>query len=136
MNQQYVEIGLHTLSFQTLKQSVHQPLQLKVSVAAIEKINYCRNYLNQKTQQSSKAYYGINTGFGYLQNVQIDASQTQQLQYNLLMSHACGMGNRVPDEIIKLMLLLKVQSLSYGNSGVQQQTVERLAFFIATIFCR
>lgn len=129
MNQQYVEIGLHTLSFQTLKQSVHQPLQLKVSVAAIEKINYCRNYLNQKTQQSSKAYYGINTGFGYLQNVQIDASQTQQLQYNLLMSHACGMGNRVPDEIIKLMLLLKVQSLSYGNSGVQQQTVERLAFF-------
>lgn len=126
MNQQTLQIGLESLTFNTLKKSLQQPLVLEISESAKNKINLCRNYLNQKTASSNKAYYGINTGFGYLQNVQIDASQTQQLQYNLLMSHACGLGYKVPNEIVKLMLLLKIQSLSYGNSGVQIATVERL----------
>ncbi len=127
MSENKLEIGLETLEFETIKRSIHQPTNITISSTAKEKINHCRNYLNNKTADSTKAYYGINTGFGYLQNVKIDASQTQQLQYNLLMSHACGMGNKVPDEIVKLMLLLKIQSLSYGNSGVQEITVERLA---------
>jgi len=126
MNPHHLEIGLQTLEFEALKNSIHHSTNISVSPAAKEKISHCRSYLNNKTADSSKAYYGINTGFGYLQNIQIDASQTQQLQYNLLVSHACGMGNKVPNEIVKLMLLLKIQSLSYGNSGVQQITVERL----------
>ena len=121
-----LEIGLHQLKFNDVKNAIKQKTEISVNTIAKEKINKCRNYLNNKTSNSNKAYYGINTGFGYLQNVQIDASQTQQLQYNLLMSHACGMGNRVPKEVVKLMLLLKVQSLSYGNSGVQEITVGRL----------
>lgn len=121
-----IKIGLHSLSFETLKQSIKNDAKITVSEDAIKSIADCRAYLNKKTNDSNKAYYGINTGFGYLQNVQIDASQTQQLQYNLLMSHACGMGEQVPDEIVKLMLLLKIQSLSYGKSGVQTITVERL----------
>jgi histidine ammonia-lyase len=121
-----LDIGLHQLKFNDVKNAIKQKTEISVNSAAKEKINNCRNYLNNKTANSNKAYYGINTGFGYLQNVQIDASQTQQLQYNLLMSHACGMGNRVPKEVVKLMLLLKVQSLSYGNSGVQEITVDRL----------
>ena len=71
-------------------------------------------------------YYGINTGFGFLQNVKIDDNQIEQLQYNLLVSHACGLGEEVPKEIVKLMLMLKIKSLSYGNSGVQIDTVIRL----------
>lgn len=126
MSHHQLEIGLETLSFDKLKKSIQQPTTLAVTASATEKINRCRAYLNQKTNTGNKAYYGINTGFGYLQHITIDASQTQQLQYNLLMSHACGMGNKVPDEIVKLMLLLKIQSLSYGNSGVQLATVERL----------
>jgi histidine ammonia-lyase len=121
-----LDIGLHQLKFNDVKSAISQKTEISVNNAAKEKINNCRNYLNSKTANSNKAYYGINTGFGYLQNVQIGASQTQQLQYNLLMSHACGMGNKVPKEIVKLMLLLKVQSLSYGNSGVQEITVARL----------
>ena len=127
MNEHNMEIGLNELSFKTLKQSILQPTQLSITADAKQKINTCRDYLNKKTSESNKAYYGINTGFGYLQNVQIDASQTQQLQYNLLMSHACGMGEEVPADIVKLMLLLKIQSLCYGNSGVQEITVQRLA---------
>eukprot|EP00897_Mesotaenium_endlicherianum_P003558 jgi/Mesen1/322/ME1156409C09523 len=68
-------------------------------------------------------FYGINTGFGFLQNVKIDAGQIEQLQYNLLVSHACGLGEEVPRDIVKLMLMLKIKSLSYGHSGVQIDTV-------------
>ena len=122
----HLEIGLEILSFDNLKKTIQQPTILDITASAKEKINHCRKYLDNKTADSDKAYYGINTGFGYLQNIKIDVSQTQQLQYNLLMSHACGLGYKVPNEIVKLMLLLKIQSLSYGNSGVQLATVERL----------
>ena len=124
-----IEIGPSYLSFDTIYQSINKNYTISIAKEAVEKINSCRTYLNLKTSSSNKAYYGINTGFGYLQNVTIDASQTEQLQYNLLMSHACGMGNKVPSEIVKLMLLLKIKSLSYGNSGVQLETVDRLKDF-------
>ena len=70
--------------------------------------------------------YGITTGFGSLYNVTIPEDELSQLQYNLVVSHACGTGDTVRKEIVRLMLLLKVQSLSYGHSGVQLQTVQRL----------
>ena len=89
-------------------------------------IELCRHYLDEKLEKSDELYYGINTGFGYLQDVKISSADIEQLQYNLLMSHACGMGDEVPQEIVKLMLALKVKSLSYGYSGVQNETVQRL----------
>lgn len=114
------------LSFDAIKNFINQPTQLELSTEATEAINNCRTYLNSKTADHSQLYYGINTGFGFLQNVQIDASQTEQLQYNLLMSHACGLGDEVPEIIVRLMLLLKAKSLSFGNSGVQEATVQAL----------
>ena len=79
--------------------------------------------------------YGITTGFGSLCNVSIDKEQLSQLQKNLVMSHACSLGNEVPEEIIKLMLAFKIKSLSYGYSGVRLETVERLAdFFNAGVY--
>ena len=125
MNENLV-IGTDYLEFHLLQKTIQQNTLITTSEEVDEQIHHCRNYLNQKTSNSNKAYYGINTGFGYLQNVQIEGSQTEQLQYNLLMSHACGMGSRVPNEIVKLMLLLKIKSLSYGKSGVQLETVKRL----------
>ena len=123
---QEIEIGPHFLDFNSLQLSIKNKVELVLSSIALEKIERCRTYLNKKTSKPNKLYYGINTGFGFMQNIKIDESQTEQLQYNLLMSHACGMGNKVPIEIVKLMLLLKIKSLSYGNSGVQQSTVNRL----------
>ncbi|MBL7910332.1 MAG: histidine ammonia-lyase [Bacteroidia bacterium] len=90
----------------------------------------CRNYLDEKLKNNTKPIYGINTGFGSLCNVIIPDKDIEQLQENLVKSHACGMGQEVPQEIVKLMLLLKIQSLSYGKSGVQLQTVERLCDLI------
>jgi histidine ammonia-lyase len=86
----------------------------------------CRKYLDNKISNTDELFYGINTGFGFLQNVKIEKNQLETLQENLIKSHACGMGDLVPVEIVKWMLLLKIKSLSFGNSGVQLITVERL----------
>ena len=103
--------------------------KLSLSENAKERIKKCRAYLDDKMSSVVKPIYGINTGFGALYNVEIKGENLQKLQENLVMSHACGTGDEVPDEIIKLMLLLKIQSLSYGHSGVQLATVNRLIDF-------
>ncbi len=117
------------LSFDILNEILITEKQLQLSEEAIEKINNCRNYLDQKIKADSAPIYGINTGFGSLCNVKINSDSLQQLQENLVMSHACGTGSEVPKNIVKLMLFLKIQSLSYGYSGVQLKTVERLIDF-------
>lgn len=103
--------------------------KLALSPEAANRIQKCRTYLDEKMSKKDAVFYGINTGFGSLCNTQISHDELTQLQENLLLSHACGTGDVVPREVIKLMLLLKVQSLSYGHSGVQLLTVERLIQF-------
>ena len=103
--------------------------QVELSTSAKQKIEKCNTYLLNKVSQDGPPIYGVNTGFGSLCNTEIDKSDLTQLQINLLRSHACGMGAYVPREIVKLMLLLKAQSLSYGHSGVQLATVEKLLDF-------
>ncbi|WP_298299957.1 histidine ammonia-lyase [Hydrotalea sp.] len=112
---------------QTIAATIYEQYELQIKEDAKENVIRCRNFLDAKMQRADTAFYGINTGFGYLQNVQIDKAKIEQLQYNLLMSHACGMGEEVPAPIVKLMLLLKIKSLVYGYSGVQWATVLRLA---------
>jgi histidine ammonia-lyase len=124
----------HNITSDPLKLSViHDILdsnkKLQLSNDAKQRIVECRNYLDLKLKQQSLPVYGINTGFGSLHNVKISSDNLTKLQENLVMSHACGMGAIVPVKIVKLMLLLKIQSLSYGHSGVQLETVERLVFF-------
>ncbi|HMU73316.1 MAG TPA: histidine ammonia-lyase, partial [Ferruginibacter sp.] len=99
---------------------------VSISSDAFGRIRKCREYLDTKLDHSDALFYGINTGFGFLQNVQIDKAQLQELQSNLIKSHACGMGEEVPAGIVKLMMALKIKSLSYGHSGVQEATVQRL----------
>ena len=89
----------------------------------------CREYLDRKMENPERPVYGITTGFGSLCDISVGYDELAQLQKNLVMSHACGTGERVPSEIVKLILLLKIQSLSYGHSGVQLATVERLIDF-------
>ena len=91
----------------------------------MERIHKCREYLDKKAVGGTPIY-GVTTGFGSLCNVSIDRKDLSTLQRHLIMSHACGTGERVPSEIVKLMMLLKVQSLAYGHSGVQAATVQRL----------
>ncbi|WP_439882419.1 histidine ammonia-lyase [Pontibacter sp. MBLB2868] len=122
-------ISSEHLSLETIEKIVSEKYTLALSEDAEQRITRCFEYLQQKTKQSDRSIYGINTGFGSLYSKKISPADLEQLQANLMMSHACGTGAEVPAEVVKLMLLLKIQSLSYGHSGVQLQTVKRLIDF-------
>ena len=122
-------ISSETLDLATISRIISDQKKLKLSKESEKKINACRAYLDTKIKSQNKPIYGINTGFGALYNVKITKDNLTVLQENLVMSHACGTGERVPDAIVKLMMLFKIQSLSYGHSGVQLETVQRLIDF-------
>ena len=114
------------LSLEQLKEILDSHATLALSEEATRAIIRCREYLDEKTGQIDRPLYGITTGFGSLYNVTIPKEDLSQLQYNLVVSHACGAGETVRPQIVKLMLFLKAQSLSYGHSGAQLATVQRL----------
>ncbi|WP_445452174.1 histidine ammonia-lyase [Flavobacterium sp. 25HG05S-40] len=122
-------ISSEVLSLEQLETILSQQQSLSLSEEAKVNIQKCRSYLDKKMASHDQPIYGINTGFGSLCNVKISNENLSQLQENLVKSHACGTGDEVPAEIVKIMLLLKIQSLSYGHSGVQLATVERLVDF-------
>ena len=103
---------------------------VELAASTRKAITSCREYLDNKLKSAGEPVYGINTGFGSLCNVVINEGDIEQLQENLVKSHACGFGDEVPQEIVKLMLYLKIRSLSYGHSGVQLATVEHLCDLI------
>ncbi|WP_053969734.1 histidine ammonia-lyase [Mangrovimonas sp. ST2L15] len=117
------------LGLKKLFEIVSNNFKLELSEDSKTKITTCRNYLDEKLKSQKSPIYGINTGFGSLYNVKISEENLTKLQENLMMSHACGTGDLVPKQVVKLMLLLKIQSLSYGHSGVQLETVQRLVDF-------
>lgn len=122
-------ISTEILSLDVIKNIIGQRKMLALSEEAKVNIQKCRDYLDKKMVSHSEPIYGINTGFGSLCNVKISNENLSKLQENLVKSHSCGTGEEVPLEIVKLMLLLKIQSLSYGHSGVQMKTVDRLIAF-------
>jgi histidine ammonia-lyase len=126
MSYNYLPLDKNHTSFQQVKNLLAHQQLVSITLDAHDRITRCRKYLDDKMDNSDAPFYGINTGFGYLQNVHIDKSQLKELQCNLLKSHACGMGEEVPKDIVKLMIAFKIKSLSYGHSGVQTDTVERL----------
>ena len=127
MNTHY--ISAETLTFERVNEIITKGYKLALSEDAKARIQKCRDYLDKKMETQTTPIYGITTGFGSLCNHSISKEDLSTLQKNLVMSHACGTGEFVPKEIIRIMILLKVQSLSYGNSGVQVVTVQRLIDF-------
>lgn len=125
----YHYISSDILTLESINEILLENKSLDLSEEAKVNIQKCRDYLDQKMQSHSDPIYGINTGFGSLCNVKISNENLSQLQENLVKSHACGTGDEVSQPIVKLMLLLKIQSLSYGHSGVQLETVQRLIDF-------
>jgi histidine ammonia-lyase len=119
------------LDFSVIDKVLSGLYRLELSDDAALRISACREYLDNRMQNQKEPIYGINTGFGALYNKSISAEDLETLQNNLVMSHACGVGDEVPAEIVRLMLFLKIQGLSYGNSGVQLETVQRLVDFFS-----
>jgi len=114
------------LTLDKIQEIIDKKMTLALSDEAKRRIEKCRAYLNQKMENQKVPIYGVTTGFGSLCNISISKEQLSQLQKNLVMSHACGVGDEVPAEVVRLMLLLKAQNFCFGYSGAQLQTVQRL----------
>lgn len=129
------QISAGHLTLDKIELIIERGYRLELSADTRKRIKDCRDYLDRKVAESQEPIYGVTTGFGSLCNISIAPEQLAQLQVNLMMSHACGCGERVPNDIVKIMILLKIQSLSYGFSGCRIETVERLMeFFNNDIF--
>jgi histidine ammonia-lyase len=127
--QHIYEIDNEWVDLATLEDIFKKDYCLKMSSETMTRVQHCRKFLDNKIDFSDQLFYGINTGFGFLQNVAIDKTQIAELQVNLLKSHACGLGEVLPVSIVRWMLFLKIQSLSYGHSGVDVATIQRLIDF-------
>ena len=123
------QINQNWLTLEIINELISSNKKIELATESIELVNKCRTYLDNKLATNNKPIYGINTGFGALCNTEIKASDLEKLQRNLVMSHACGLGEEVPQDIVKLMIFLKIQGLSYGHSGVQLATLQRLVDF-------
>lgn len=119
-------ISSERLTLERVNEIITNKMTIALSDDAIARIEKCRNYLDNKMETQKEPIYGVTTGFGSLCNISISKEQLSQLQKNLVMSHACGVGDEVPQEVVKLMLLLKVQNFAAGYSGVQLVTAQRL----------
>lgn len=115
-----------TLTIAELSDIISRRAGVKLSAEAQQKVQACRNYLDEKVNSSDRPIYGINTGFGSLCNTTVSTGDLADLQRNLVVSHACGLGEVIPQEIVRWMLLLKIHALSNGYSGVQVETIQRL----------
>src|SRR4051812_21263093 len=123
MSYNYLPLDKSWMNFQQVKNLLAFDQLVSITWGAHDEIVKCREYLDKKLASSDAAFYGINTGFGFLQNVRIDNGRLEELQKNLLMSHACGVGEEVPQDIVKLMIMLKIKSLSYGHSAIGIEVV-------------
>ncbi len=119
-------INLKDWTIEDLDFFVHQPCEVILSKDVIERIVKCRNYLDEKIAIPGAIYYGINTGFGDLCNTVIPKEDLENLQINLVLSHACGFGEALPKELVRIINVLKIRSLSYGNSGVSLDLIYTL----------
>jgi histidine ammonia-lyase len=129
------QISAEHLTIERIGEIIYKNYKLELSEDAKQRIRRCRNYLDKKIVAHGEPIYGVTTGFGSLCNVNIGKDHLSQLQINLIKSHACGTGERVPNDIVKIMLFLKIQSLSYGYSGCKMDTILRLiAFFNNDIY--
>ena len=128
MKDQHI-LGNTPLSIDTIWSLIHSDKKIGLSPEAYTNIEKCRTYLDNRLDKEEGLIYGINTGFGSLCNIKISNDDRRLLQEKLIQSHACGTGEEVPTIIIKLILLLKIQSLSFGHSGVRKELVDRLLLF-------
>ena len=129
MSNKHFQISQSDLTIADIESILKENLKLKLDQQTEKKVSSNRLYLDQKLENSDVLHYGINTGFGSLCNKVISSGELRKLQVNLVRSHACGLGKKLDNEMVKIMMLLKIQSLSRGYSGITLTTLKRLIYF-------
>jgi histidine ammonia-lyase len=116
-------ISIHDVNFVISNNAI-----ISLDIKVIENVNKCRSYLDSKVKDNDSVFYGINTGFGSLCNKVVSKNDLKKLQTNLVKSHACGSGDEIDPVLVKIMILLKIKSLSLGHSGITIATLNRLVY--------
>ncbi len=124
-----IRIGYEPLTLDLFDRIVKRRNPIVLDNRAREKVHHCHQFL-RKVSEKDEAVYGLNTGFGPLSDIRIDSSETDQLQYYYLRSHAAGVGEPLDEISVRAMLLLRAQSLAQGHSGVSVEIIEQLICFI------
>lgn len=119
-------IGTVGLKLDELEFILREQCPIVLDASAKAAVQQSHSYLRDRLKKSDAPIYGVNTGFGSLYDKPIAKKDLAQLQKNLVMSHACGSGDPVPAEIVRAMLVLKVQNMAFGHSAVAPTTVQRL----------
>jgi histidine ammonia-lyase len=125
----YFHYGTGSLSVDIAIQLASGKMQGVIDDQARQNIKHSQQEV-EKIARDNKTVYGINTGFGILANTRISEEDTRLLQYKILQSHSVGVGDPIPAELAKLMLITKVHALARGYSGVQLSTLERICWHI------
>ncbi|WP_199426346.1 histidine ammonia-lyase [Thermaerobacillus caldiproteolyticus] len=115
----------HTLTLEEVKQVLHRDELVIASKESMEVVERSRGAV-EEIVENQKIVYGINTGFGKFSDVLIHADDVEELQWNLIHSHACGVGEPFPEVVSRVMLLLRANALLKGYSGVRPVVIERL----------
>ena len=125
-----MEFKAGQLSLHTLRQIHAQPSAIAVSAPDRERVAAAAALVDAIVERGDAAY-GINTGFGLLAQTRIPIDQLDLLQRNLLLSHAAGVGEPLPDAIVRLILALKINSLARGHSGISLEVIDALQTLLA-----
>jgi histidine ammonia-lyase len=125
----HILISNNPISSEEFRTFIKEGTTLELSLEVKSVVQRNRLFLENELSKSEVPLYGINTGFGSLCNVRISSEDITTLQKNLVMSHACGTGEEVPESIVRIILLLKILSLSKGYSGVRPVILEHLCRF-------
>ena len=124
-----VIINGETTSIEDVVNVARNNYQVQISEEAIEKIKRSRRYVDDLVEKE-KVVYGITTGFGEFSKVSISRAETEDLQRNLIISHSCGVGSHFPAEVVRAIMVLRVNALSKGYSGIRLETINTLVEMI------
>ena len=120
--------GQH-LSIEQLASILYSNEKVEIALQAIERVNKSREAV-EKIVQHDKTVYGINTGFGKFSDVKIAEQEVSKLQLNLIRSHACGFGEPFSEKVAKAMMVLRLNALLKGLSGIRLEVLQRLKWMI------
>lgn len=120
----------HKLTLENIEEVARFFRKVSLSKEAVEKVAFSRAVVEKLSRKKEKLFYGINTGFGALCNVRISEKFIEDLQTNIIKSHAAGVGELLPEEVVRAMMLIRVNSLIQGNSGIRLETIHLLIAFL------
>ena len=115
----------NSLTLDKIEFFINENPQVLLSKEAEKKVNRARALVDEWIDKD-EVIYGVTTGFGEFANVKISHDELEQLQENLIVSHACGAGINLPPVIVKIMMLLRVNALARGYSGIRLSTLNLL----------